>query len=395
MSKWEICQLGELVTFQRGHDLLISQFKSGKCPVIGSSGIIGYHNKSTTKGPGVVIGRSGNSVGKVHYSNSDYWAHNTTLYVKSFHNTDPKFIYYLLTCYNLGRFEGGSAVPPLNRNHIHPLEFLVPTHRKEQEKVSSLFSSLDAKIALLRKQSQTLENIAQTLFKRWFVDFEFPHEDGKPYKSSGGKMVASELGEIPEGWSIEPLSIFLDFLEGPGIRNWQYTDYGIRFINIRLIDNGDLDIHRANYVSEEEAMGKYKHFLLEPKDMVVSTSGTLGRSAIVRKCHLPLLLNTSVIRFRPKDKNNYGFMYQYLNSRYFIDELFSLASGSVQLNFGPMHLNQIEMIIPSKVTLDRFQDVVSPVYEKIIANLDKTQILIKTRDTLLPKLMSGQIRVRS
>ena len=88
-------------------------------------------------------------------------------------------------------------------------------------------------------------------------------------------------------------------------------------------------------------------------------------------------------------------MYQYLNSRYFIDELFSLASGSVQLNFGPMHLNQIEMIIPSKVTLDRFQDVVSPVYEKIIANLDKTQILIKTRDTLLPKLMSGQIRVRS
>jgi type I restriction enzyme S subunit len=132
-----------------------------------------------------------------------------------------------------------------------------------------------------------------------------------------------------------------------------------------------------------------------PNDMVVSTSGTLGRTAIVREAHLPLLLNTSVIRFRPTDGTSYPFMYQFLQSEYFYTELIAHASGSVQLNFGPSHLKRINMIIPSKEMVTEYSKSVAPLYSRIANNLDEIQTLIQIRDTLLPKLMDGEIEVEA
>jgi type I restriction enzyme S subunit len=200
MSEWKETTLGQLVTFQRGHDLSQTQFEEGKYPIIGSNGIIGYHNKFTTRKNGITIGRSGN-IGSPFYIEEDFWAHNTTLYVKEFHNSYPKFVYYLLKTFNFQNFNSGSAVPSLNRNYIHPYPVYVPDY-DEQVKIAAVLSCLDRKISNLRQQNETLERIAQTLFKHWFVDFEFPNEDGKPYRSSGGEMVRSELGEIPAGWRV-------------------------------------------------------------------------------------------------------------------------------------------------------------------------------------------------
>jgi type I restriction enzyme S subunit len=283
-------------------------------------------------------------------------------------------------------------MPSLNQTILGLSPIPLPSI-EEQKEIASILSLLDRKIENLRKQNETLEAIAQTLFKHWFVDFEFPNEDGKPYKSSGGEMVRSELGEIPTGWCIGGIENLFDFLEGPGIRNWQYTESGTRFINIRLIQNGNIEVENANFVSDEEANGKYKHFHLKSKDLVISTSGTLGRCAIVREEHLPIILNTSVIRFRPNNQNDYEFMYQLFQSKYFTHNLQSLASGSVQLNFGPMHLRQIKIFIPPRNILDRFSNVAKPIYEKYILNFKQIQTLTRTRDVLLPQLMSGKLRI--
>lgn len=255
----------------------------------------------------------------------------------------------------------------------------------EQKAIAAILSSFDDKIELLRRQNKTLESIAQTIFKEWFVKF----------KVKGEKLKLNSKTGLPEGWRMGRLTEMFDFMEGPGIRNWQYTESGRRFMNIRLIQNGDIDIKKANFISLEEAETTYKHFHLQERDMVVSTSGTLGRSAIVRKEHLPIILNTSVIRFRPIDELSYGFMYQFLNSPFFQNELESLASGSVQLNFGPIHLKQIEMVIPPDEGLKMFAKAVNPLYEKIIFNLSQIQTLSKLRDALLPKLMKGEIRVKT
>jgi len=233
-----------------------------------------------------------------------------------------------------------------------------------------VLSSLDDKIDLLHRQNKTLEALAETLFRQWFIE------------------------EADEGWEEKNLSEYINFKEGPGIRNWQYTEVGVPFINIRLIKNGDIDVKTANCVSFEEGNIKYSHFHLEPNDMVMSTSGTLGRTAIVRNYHLPMILNTSVIRFRPHDGRTYSFMYQYLNSAEFYEHIVSNASGSVQLNFGPTHLNRIKMYMPPEEMVEGYCDISDRYYLKIKSNQTQIRSLEKLRDTLLPKLMSGEVRVQ-
>lgn len=114
-------------------------------------------------------------------------------------------------------------------------------------------------------------------------------------------IYAKQIEEvIPDGWSVRPFEDLVFFQEGPGIRNWQYVPKGVPFVNIRCLVDGRLDRAAMNHVSEGEAFGKYKHFLLDADDYVVSSSGTLGRIAAVDASDLPCMLNTSVIRMRPK-----------------------------------------------------------------------------------------------
>lgn len=146
-SEWKECQLGDLITFQRGHDLPKTKMQGGNYPVVGSNGIIGYHNEYTTESPSITIGRSGN-VGKPFLYNGKSWSHNTSLYIKEYKNVDPIFIYYFLQTLDLGNYAGGSAVPTLNRNHIHTLNVCVPMASEEQKQIASILSSLDDKIML-------------------------------------------------------------------------------------------------------------------------------------------------------------------------------------------------------------------------------------------------------
>jgi type I restriction enzyme S subunit len=145
MSEWKNCTLGDILTFQRGHDLPKKQMNAGEYPVVGSNGIIGYHNEYTTEEPSITIGRSGNT-GNPYIVHGKSWSHNTTLYIKEFKGSDPIFVYYLLKTLDLGNFAGGSAVPTLNRNHIHTLDISVPP-LAEQIEIGRTLSVLDAKIA--------------------------------------------------------------------------------------------------------------------------------------------------------------------------------------------------------------------------------------------------------
>ena len=290
-------------------------------------------------------------------------------------NVVSEFLYYLLknNVEYLKSQASGTTFGELSKSTLKKLTFPLPP-LPEQKAIAKVLSSIDDKIELLHRQNKTLEEMAMTLFRQWFIE---PTKDG-----------------LPDGWEEVSLGDVFDYLEGPGIRNWQYSTKGIPFLNIRLIENEEINIKNANFISEEEAFGKYKKFLLQEGDVVISTSGTLGKYAIVRKYHLPLLLNTSIIRFRPKNKNYRIFMYLYLKSREFKEYLESSADGSVQANFGPTHLRMIKIVIPPNHILEKFENAVSPFYEKLNNNYSQIQTLEKLRDTLLPKLMSGEIRVR-
>lgn len=219
----------------------------------------------------------------------------------------------------------------------------------------------------------------------WFKNFNIP--------DMTFELKDSELGKIPCDWNVKHLKDVFFFQEGPGIRNWQYVEKdGTKFINIRCIKDNDLELDTANMISNEEADGKYKHFMLNEWDVVVSTSGTLGRNQIIRKEHLPLCLNTSVIRFKPINGfDEYAFMYNYLISDEFLNLLDVMATGSAQRNFGPMHLNKIDLVYPDKDIIKKFNDLIFPVIKNIQNNKAENMKLSQLRDTLLPKLMNGEI----
>ena len=222
-----------------------------------------------------------------------------------------------------------------------------------------------------RRRNDNLEQQLKLLYRSWFI--ENKHPDSK-------EVCLSEI---------------IYFQEGPGIRNWQYVEKdGIKFINIRCIEGGDINLTTANMISEEEANGKYAHFMLKPFDIIMSCSGTLGRYAIVRKEHLPLCLNTSVIRFSPnRSESDYSYIYGYLASEEFLNKQVEMACGSVQANFGPTHLKQIKIIAPPIDYCKSYHTAAMPIISKILENRREIQYLGKLRDTLLPKLMSGELKI--
>ena len=350
---------------------------------------------------------------------------------------DYRFIFYLLRLYKkeIQSLATGAAQQNLSAKTIKEFCFYIPSLEKQTE-IADILSELDKKIQLNTQINQTLEQIAQALFKSWFIDFD-PVRAKVQALSDGLSLEQAELAvmqtisgktpeeltalsqtqperyaelaetakafpcemvevdgvEIPKGWEIKALPEIIDFLEGPGIRNWQYTDEedGIKFINIRCIQNGDLTLTTANKITKEEAFGKYKHFQLEEDDIVVSTSGTLGRFAFVRKEHLPLSLNTSVIRFRPiKNKSTLGFIAGFVENQ-LQHELEIRASGSAQRNFGPTHLKQISLLVPDFKLLELHQKYASSLFEKRKQLLSEIDVLKDTRDLLLPKLLNGEI----
>lgn len=404
-ANWQRTTIGQQVTLQRGIDITKAQQRPGNVPVISSGGISSYHDTAHAEGPGVVLGRKG-TVGTVFYVREDYWAHDTTLWVRDFHGNDPRFVYYFFRSIseNIKALDVGSANPTLNRNHVHPIPVLWASI-DEQRAIARILGALDDKIELNREMNHTLEAMAQSLFKSWFVDFE-----PVTAKAAGrapawmnadtaalfpARFVESELGLIPEGWSVARFEGAIDFLEGPGLRNWQYKDEGMKFLNIRCIVDGDLNTKEANCIGLDEYEQRYKHFALREDDVVISTSGTLGRLAIVRSEHLPIMLNTSIIRMRGIKPVGLTFVWCFLQSDSFVEEMFASATGSVQLNFGPVHLRKISLVTPPNELLKKFENVAGYWLRLSLRNRQQSHTLAALRDSLLPKLLSGEIRVRA
>ena len=319
-------------------------------------------------------------------------------------DVSEEYIYYWLlsNTEELKRNSSGSTFGELSGSALKRIEIQLPP-LPEQRRIAHILGTLDDKIALNRRINDTLEEMARAMFKDWFVDFgpvRAKMEGREAYLPEEiwglfpDRLMESELGEVPEGWGVVPLPEITDFREGPGIRHWQYTNSGegTRFINIRCIQGGDLILDTANRVHDEEANGKYSHFHLREWDIVLSASGTLGRSAVVRKTHLPLLLNTSVIRFRPVDGvSSFAFLRGYLGSEIFLGEQRTLASGSVQKNFGPTHIKQMKTWLPSYECVSAYESVAGPVLRGASENMARNDALHELRDSLLPVLVSGKV----
>lgn len=262
---------------------------------------------------------------------------------------------------------------------------------EEQKKVSCLLSCLDRKIENLRRQNETLEQIAQTLFKHWFVDFEFPNEDGKPYKSSGGAMVRSDLGEIPVDWRFETLKDCLEHLIDNRGKTPEFLSSGIPALSAKFVKGGDLvNRDNFNYVSRELFEQSEK---LRIGDVILTSEAPLGETYFIAKetNYYPaqrvfaLRANESVI--------SHSYLNYWLGSpagQFFLKRR---ASGSTVQGIKQSELYQCEVIVPDKKTQDKASDALTKILSKKEMNSNQIQTLTKTRDRLLPQLMSGKLRI--
>ena len=409
--------IGAQVTLQRGVDITKAQQRLGKVPVVSSGGISSYHDEATAKGPGVVLGRKG-VVGSVYYIAEDYWPHDTTLWVKDFHGNDPRFVYYFFRYFapQLASMDVGSANPTLNRNHVHPIGVDWPP-LPEQRAIAAVLGALDDKIELNRRMNATLEGLARALFKAWFVDFEpvrarmAGRPTGLPAEIDAlfpDEMEVGEEGvERPRGWRVQVLKDLVEYVIGGDWGKDERSEefpaetYCIRGADIPSLQGGGLGSMPSRYLK----LASLEKRSLRPGDLVVEISGgsptqSTGRPVLVTKGLLsrldkPLVCSNFCRLVRPQDEATGSFVYFWLRWLYQRDDFLAYENGTTGIkNFAfTLFSEQFPLCMPPDALMRAFEKVATSLFERMQLNGSQSDTVAKLRDALLPKLMSGEVRV--
>ena len=228
MTEWRESKLGDVITLKRGYDLPQQRRKMGPFPIVSSSGVTDHHIEAKVKGPGVVTGRYG-TLGEVFYIQGDFWPLNTSLYVQDFKGNDPRFVSFFLRTLNFGTKNAAGAVPGVNRNHLHAMDVRIPS-LPVQRRIGGILSAYDELIENNQRRIKILEDMARSLYRKWFVHFRFPgHEKVK--------MVPSSLGPIPPGWSVRSVGEVAEVFRGRSYRSADLAEAGgLPFLNLKCLD---------------------------------------------------------------------------------------------------------------------------------------------------------------
>jgi type I restriction enzyme S subunit len=401
-SEWSLVTLGDILTLQRGIDLPIQSRKHGTVPIIASTGITGYHNFAPVKAPGVVIGRSG-SIGGGQYIEQDFHPLNTTLWVKDFKGNHPRFCYYLLRSIDFSGLNVGSGVPTLNRNHLHPIPMLCPPI-KAQKEIATTLGVLDDRITLLRETNATLEAIAQALFKSWFVDFDPVHAKAQGRQPEGmdeqtaalfsDRFVESELGMVPAGWKISNLDNVSEVGIGktpPRKEAHWFTENSsdVRWVSIRDMGNCGAFISTTSEYLTDTAIERLNVRKVPNNTVLLSFKMTIGRVAISDG---NMTTNEAIAHFKLTDNSPISSEFIYLHLKQFNYSTLS-STSSIADAVNSKTVKSIPIIVPSADILSEFQSVIGNVFEQIKTIQHQTETLTDLRDTLLPRLISGQLRL--
>ncbi len=380
---WKKFRLNDVVWFQRGFDLPKDQFQEGNIPVFGSTSILGYHNISKVKAPGVITGRSG-SLGKFQIAKEDFWPHNTTLWVKDFKGNDVLFCYYMLQCLDFAILNTGGAVPTLNRNLLNSFVINLPP-LETQRKIAFILSSYDDLIENNLKRIKLLEEKAQRTYEEWFVKMRFPG-----YETA----VFDEVTGLPEGWKEGKLSDLIDYQSGFAFKSSKFKEEGYPIIKIKNIGNNTIDLNNVDYIDIEYANQVVK-FQLNAGDLLIAMTGaTVGKVGIMPKSDVPCYLNQRVGRFVSlKNIDNKAFVECFFNIGSGLNQVLNIAGGAAQPNISANQILSIETIVPSDTILKDFSQMATSITNSVINLQSQNRLLKEARDILLPRLMSGMIDV--
>ena len=357
MGNWKNGELGDFVTLKRGFDLPQQKREDGQVPIFSSSGITGTHSTAMVKAPGVITGRYG-TIGEVFYAAKDFWPLNTTLFVEDFHGNDAKFIYYFLKTLEWSKFTSASAVPGINRNTVHK-EIVSLPDIETQRRIASTLSMFDEKIKINTEINDNLLAQAQTLYKQFF-----------PY---------SVQDDLPDGWRIGTVGEIIEIHDS-------------KRIPLSGADRAKMEKKIYPYYGAASLMDFVDNYIFDGKYLLLGEDGT-----VVDDAGYPILQYV----WGQFWVNNHAHI---LTGRlgYDVESLYmlfkqtpvkSIVTGAVQPKISQANLRSIQVVIPPEHNLREYNDLVEPLFSLFRANEEECKTLTALRDTLLPKLMSGEIDV--
>ena len=351
----------------------------GQYVIYGSNGPIGKTDKFLYEKPVIVIGRVGANCGTINRTKNKSWITDNCIVAIPKFGSDFNFLYYALKNLNLHHLAVGSAQPMLTQDILNSIAIPSMTV-SEQQKIGRVFYNLDSKIENLQKQNKILEQIAQAIFKSWFVDFDgvTGFED-------------SELGNIPKGWKVDKISSVCDIFGGgtPSTTNPDYWNGCIHWLVPRDLTNSG----KLFCISSERRITdlglKNCSSQLHPENSIFMTSrATIGVFAINK---VPTATNQGFIVSRLNNSNQLYYLLLNFSNR--IDEFISHANGSTFLEISRGSFRELSILIPPIATLNTFHYKIKALFDQRFENEKLIEILTQIRDALLPKLMSGEIRV--
>lgn len=376
-------KLGDLLSeFHAGKAIQTENIKNkGAYPVYGGNGQRGYTDLYNQDGEYLIIGRQGAYCGNVRYNIGKAYLTEHAIVGQTRENHNPIYIALKLSLMKLSQLQGQSAQPGLSVNTLSCISMEMPP-KEIQDKIADIMLKLDRKIELNRQINDNLEAMAKQLYDYWFVQFDFPNEEGKPYKSSGGAMVWNEKlkREIPQGWSDCKLKNFINLFDlkrvplsskDRGERQGVYPYYGatgiMDYVNDYIFD-GDYIL-----LAEDGSTSDAKGFPI--------VQYIWGKNWVNNHAHIIL----------PKNERYMMFTYQMLRSI----PAKQIETGSIQKKISQENLCGYKMVLPNSDLLEKYENVVSPLWEKRKRCIEEINTLTKQRDELLPLLMNGQASVNS
>ena len=371
MSDWQQLKLGDFVTLNYGKALKAEHRKPGQVPVYSSAGLTGTHDTFLVNSEGIIIGRKG-TVGKVYYSSEPFCCIDTAYYITPKpEQYNFQFLYYMLQTLGLEELNEDSAVPGLNRETAYNQVVALPP-LTEQKAIASVLSSLDDKIDLLHRQNKTLEAMAETLFRQWFIE------------------------EAKEDWEEADLTQLIELQSGYAFKSKDFQESGsFGVIKIKNISGNIIDIGQTDFVADEVGLATAQRFYVKSGQVLVAMTGAeIGKLGLVPKTTKQLLLNQRVGLLVPRFKGAEYLAYLHLKSEFGQDYIENSATGSAQPNISGSLIEACPFPKLDNEFLRQCGMQVQIYYEKVKENLGQIQTLENLRDTLLPKLMSGEVRVQ-
>ena len=371
-KKYKLCDVAE-IKYGKDH----KHISEGNIPVYGSGGIMRYGNKALYDKESILIPRKG-TLSNLFYVNQPFWSVDTMFYTKIKSEADGKYLFYLIKTLYLAGMNVGSAVPSLTTDLLNKIEISLPT-LSEQSRIASILSSLDDKIELNLQMNKTLEAIAQTIFKEWFVDFRFP--------GFNGEMVNG----LPKGWKNSTIGNIAKNIQYGYTQSSSREEIGPKFLRITDIQQGNVDWSRVPYCSIP--VKEFEKYKIKDHDIFIARTGASTGENIYIIDSPSAVFASYLIRVQFEKPEYAFFIGSFLRREVYFKYISSSLGGSAQPNANAKTLTNIETVVPENTILIKYFNLVFPLHKKIVLNQKENQILTHLRDNLIPKLMTGKIKV--